>query len=164
MIAIISDIHDNLANLGKFLKYAEENGISEIFCLGDLTSNSTMESLACGFEGKIYLVSGNADFFNEDYIKNFPQIKYYGKAGDAKAGNKRIAFTHFPHIAEELSESKKYDYIFYGHTHKPWQEKVGEAVLLNPGTISGMLSKASFAVWNEKKDKFYLILLDEIYG
>lgn len=163
MIAIISDIHDNLANLAKFLKYAKDNNISEIFCLGDLTGDDTVKELVYGFGGKIYLVLGNADFFDEDYVKIFSQIKYFGKVGEMEVNGKKIAFTHLPHVARKLSESKKYDYVFYGHTHKPWQEKVGETVLLNPGTVSGMLSRASFAVWDEEKDKFFLILLDEIF-
>lgn len=162
MLAIISDIHDNLANLEKFLKYAKENNISEIFCLGDLTSDTTVKELTDGFDGKIYLVSGNADFFDEDYIKIFSKIEYYGKVGDVEAYGKKIAFTHLPYVAKKLSESKKYDYVFYGHTHKPWEEKIGETVLLNPGTIAGTSSKATFAVWDEEKDQFYLILADEI--
>lgn len=162
MLAIISDIHDNLANLAKFLKYSKENKISEIFCLGDLTSDTAIKELADGFSGKIYLVSGNADFFDEDYIKTFSHIKYFRKIGNAVIGEKKIAFTHFPHEGKDLAKSKKYDYVFYGHAHKPWQEKIGETVLLNPGTVSGMLSKASFAVWDEEKDIFSLILLDEL--
>ncbi|MFH1187513.1 MAG: YfcE family phosphodiesterase [bacterium] len=162
MISIISDIHDNLANLAKFLKYAKENKISEIFCLGDLTSDTSVKELADGFDGNIYLVSGNADFFDEDYVKTFSHIKYFGRVGNVEAGGKKIAFTHFPREGKELAESKKYDYVFYGHTHKPWQEKIGGTVLLNPGTVSGMLSKASFAVWDEEKDVFQLILLDEL--
>lgn len=161
MLAIISDIHDNLANLETFLKYAGKNKISEIFCLGDLTNNLTIKNLADGFEGKIYLVSGNADFFNEEYIKYFPKIKYYNKTGDVEIDNKKIAFTHCPYNAKEIAKSKKYDYIFYGHTHKPWQEKISETILLNPGTIAGTFGKATFAIWDEKKNKFYLILLDE---
>ncbi|MFH1565037.1 MAG: YfcE family phosphodiesterase [bacterium] len=160
MLAIISDIHDNLANLEKFLKYAKENKISEIFCLGDLTGDTAVKELADGFDGKIYLVCGNADFFDEDYVKNFPKIKYFGRVGNAEAGGKKIAFTHLPGDGKKLSESKKYDYVFYGHTHKPWQEEFNGIILLNPGTIAGTFSKPSFAVWDEKEDKFSLILLD----
>jgi putative phosphoesterase len=161
MIAIISDIHDNLANLDKFLKYAKDNKISEIICLGDLTSDSTLERLAKGFNGNIHLVLGNADFFDVGRI-NFGQVKYYGKKGSCKIGDKMVAFTHFLYEAKNLADSEKYDYVFYGHTHKPWEEKRGNTVLINPGTVSGMLSKASFAVWNLKENKFALILLDEL--
>ncbi|MFH0856920.1 MAG: metallophosphoesterase family protein, partial [bacterium] len=73
---------------------------------------------------------------------------------------KKIAFCHFPREAKDLAESGKYDFVFYGHTHKPWEEMVGKCKMLNPGTLAGMFYKATFAVWNVENDRFELKLLE----
>jgi predicted phosphodiesterase len=45
-IGIISDIHDNLANLEKCLKWCAENKIEKIICCGDITNSETLSVLA----------------------------------------------------------------------------------------------------------------------
>jgi hypothetical protein len=162
MIAIISDIHDNLTNLDKFLKYAKENKISEVICLGDVANDDTIKKLADNFKGSIHLVRGNMDSFDEDYATTFSQIKYYGEVGELELNGKKIVFTHKLETIQTLTEQQKHDYFFYGHTHKPWQKKKGKTILLNPGTVAGTFSKATFAIWDSKADEFQLILLDEL--
>ncbi|OGF20453.1 hypothetical protein A2Y83_04865, partial [Candidatus Falkowbacteria bacterium RBG_13_39_14] len=91
-------------------------------------------------------------------------------AGHSRCGGKpkkkkdkiKIAFTHFPWTAKELAETGKYKYVFYGHTHKPWEEHIGDCKLINPGTLAGMFYKASFAVWDVNTDNIELILLERI--
>ncbi|MFH1192432.1 MAG: metallophosphoesterase family protein [bacterium] len=61
-----------------------------------------------------------------------------------------------------MAESGKYDYVFYGHTHKPWEEMVGECKLLNPGTLAGMFYRATFAVWDTVNNKFSLKILEKL--
>jgi predicted phosphodiesterase len=49
-LAIISDTHDNLANLEKFLtSWAKENRIETIIHCGDIASGDTVEFLAKQF-------------------------------------------------------------------------------------------------------------------
>jgi len=162
MIAIISDIHDNLVNLAKLLQFIKTNKINEVICLGDITNEETFNKLATGYNGKIHIVRGNADFFDEDLIKNFPNIKNYGEWGELAMNDKNIAFVHKPVIIKKLLDKQKYDYIFYGHTHKPWQEKKDNTIILNPGTLGGMFSRSTFAVWDVILGKFKLILVDEL--
>ena len=69
MIVIISDLHDNLVNLEKCLKWCSDNEISKIICCGDVTNDETLELLAGGFAGEIFLVRGNADIYDEEKIK-----------------------------------------------------------------------------------------------
>jgi hypothetical protein len=83
----------------------------------------------------------------------FPQLKVYSDYGSIK----KIAFTHFPEIARKLSETKKYDIVFYGHTHKPWEENIGKTRMVNPGNLAGIFYKATFAIYNDGKLKLIII-------
>ena len=56
-------------------------------------------------------------------------------------------------------ETKKLNYIFYGHNHKPWIENKTDAQIINPGTLGGVFQKSTFAVL-EKDIK--LIILENI--
>lgn len=179
-IAIISDIHDNLTNLEKFLDWAKDNKIEEIFVCGDLCAPATLvKVLAPGFAGKIRIVFGNVcdrDLEKEKAgeLKNIihygdlaefgisqkdaefnPPIRRAGAEGRGKDDIK-IAITHFPDVAKKLAESQKYDMVFYGHSHKPWIEQVGKTILANPGTLAGMFYEATFAVWETESGKLEL--------
>ena len=56
--------------------------------------------------------------------------------------------------------SGRYDYVFYGHNHTPWEEKIGNTVVANPGTLAGMFQKATFAVLDTKNKKLELKILE----
>lgn len=163
-IAIISDVHDNIPNLEKVLDYCAINGIEKIICCGDLASVETLEYLNDNFEGNIYFTFGNMD---NDYLQNyffknseFRKTKIFKKEGEIENDKKKTAFVHFPRIAKGLCRSGRYDFVFYGHTHKPWEETINECKMLNPGTVAGQFYPATFAVWNTENDKFELIRID----
>ena len=58
-LAIISDLHDNLANTAKCLFCCAANEVTELICCGDVTNSDTIEFLAANFPSAIYLVRGN---------------------------------------------------------------------------------------------------------
>jgi hypothetical protein len=158
-IAIISDIHDNLTNLEKFLDWAKENEIEELFICGDLCAPATLvRVLAPGFTGKIRLVFGNVcdRDLEQEKAGELKNVIHYGDLAEFEIDGKMVAMVHFPNKAKELAESEKFDFVFYGHSHKPWIEQVGKTILANPGTLSGMFYEATFAVWNTEDGKLEL--------
>ncbi|NMC51927.1 metallophosphoesterase family protein [Candidatus Kuenenbacteria bacterium] len=163
-IAIISDLHDNLTNLKKFLAFAKENHIKQLIICGDTCAPSTLREIAKKFNSQIHVVFGNVcDRENEPkVVKEFTHITHYGDLAELKIDNKKIALTHYPDIAKELAATQKYDFVFYGHNHKPWIEQVGRTTLANPGTLAGMFSKATFAIWNTETNKLELKILELI--
>jgi len=165
-IAIISDVHDNIPNLKKVLGYCTENKIEKIICCGDLASIETLEYLNDNFSGEVYFTFGNMD---NDYLQNyffknnkFKKTKIFKEEGEAEIDGKKIAFVHFPRIAKGLCRSGRYNFVFYGHTHKPWEENINGCKMLNPGTVAGQFFPATFAVWNTENDKFELIKIDSL--
>jgi hypothetical protein len=160
-IAIISDSHDNLANLEKALSFIKKEKIEAVIHCGDICSLSTLEEILNNFSGKFYLSLGNAD---GDYLKNlnaqkFSNAKIWQNIGKLAVENKKIAFSHLPEIAKELAQSQEYDFVFCGHTHKPWEEKIGQTKMINPGNIAGLYYRPTFAVLEPKTQKLDLQIL-----
>ena len=92
-------------------------------------------------------------------IKN---VTLCGQLGELEIDAKKFAFTHRPEFARGLASTGKYDFVFYGHTHKPWEEKIGFCRLINPGNLAGMFFKSTFAVYDTKQDKLELKILEKI--
>lgn len=164
-IAIISDVHNNEVNLKKVLDFCAKEKIKTIICCGDLASQEALHFVTKNFSGDFYYTFGNMD---DDYLREFEHIKEYKNVkifhnfGEAKIDGKKIAFVHYPNVAGKLAESERYDFVFHGHTHKPWEESIGQCKILNPGNVAGELYLPTFAVWDTNNDKFELIHVHDL--
>ena len=164
-IAIVSDSHDNLPNIYKALGYIKKQGIDTIVHCGDVCAPKVLEEFAKNFSGKIYLVYGNVDGDHEGFkrvARENPRLTLFEDSGEINFGNLVFALTHYPEQAEDLARSGSYDVVFYGHTHIPWEKKVGKATLLNPGTLAGLFQKATFAIFDADTKTAQLVLLEKI--
>lgn len=165
-IAIISDTHDNLPNFKKALEWIKKNRIKVLIHCGDISTTETLKEALRDFSGKTYFVFGNMDFdrlqIRNDISKNLPQVQCFNDIGELEIDKKKIAFSHFTELAKKLAKSKKYDIVFYGHSHKPWQEKIGKTRLVNPGNLAGLFYKPTFAIYDTKSDKLELKILEKL--
>lgn len=164
-IAILSDSHDNIPNIENFLSWARDNDIDTIIHCGDLASPDMIKQvLIPKFKGEIHLVHGNVS--DRDYLEEvcdeLDNVTLHGDIGYLEIEGIKIAFCHFPEQAQELAKSGKYSLVFYGHTHKPWIEKVGNTSVSNPGTLGGLFQRASFASYDTSTKNLELIILDDI--
>jgi len=177
-IAIISDIHNNEVNLKKVLDFCARKKIKTIICCGDLASQETLYFVTKNFAGTFYYTFGNMD---DDYLREFEHVREYENVqmfpkfgeleievspqkniGRGETSTRKIAFVHYPNVAKKLAESERYDFVFHGHTHKPWEEMVGKCKILNPGNVAGELYLPTFAVWNTENDNFDLIRVHDL--
>lgn len=159
-IAIISDTHGNLANIKKILDWLKKEKIDFIIHCGDINGPAALKEGFSKFEGEIKVVLGNADFGQKEDYEILPNAQIFEKFGEINLDEKRIAFTHYPKPAKELAKSGKYDLVFYGHTHKPWEEKISECRLVNPGETAGQYLKSTFAVYDTETGKLELKILE----
>ncbi len=150
--AIISDTHDNLANVKNVINWLNKEEITLLLHCGDINSKETIKMIGDTFKGEAKFARGNADVSIEG-LNEFEEVEIDGK---------RIAFTHFPTEANELCNTKKYDLVFHGHTHKPWESMVGECKLVNPGEAAGIYNKATFATYDTKTDKLELKIIERL--
>ncbi len=160
-IAIISDIHDNLVNLEKTLDWCRDN-TDALICCGDVTNGETVTYLAENYERAIHLVRGNADSYGEIVLRRFAHLSYHARAGRIEVLGKHVGLCHEPFLLDKVIEKGACDIVFYGHTHKPWEEEKKGARFVNPGTLGGMFQMATFAVYDVGEDDLVLQIVDRI--
>lgn len=156
---VISDIHDNLVNLEKCVNWGRGKEITNAICCGDVVNAETLEYLAEKFK-TIYLVRGNLEIYDELEIKKYKNINYLGRFGVFELDNRVIGLCHEPWFIKKVLELKKCAVIFYGHTHQPWLEEKDGRLTANPGTLGGVFSKASFAVYDSLSGRLELKILE----
>jgi len=162
-VAVLSDIHDHIWNLEKVLKQIKDKVKVVIFC-GDLCAPFTAPLLSKA-NVPVYACLGNVD---EDHLwmkekggKNIHWTALAPEFGQVKLGGRKIAFCHYPRLAELLAKSGKYDAVFHGHTHFSRNEKHGKAILVNPGAVCGIQKGlpgiASYAIYDTKTNSAEII-------
>ncbi|MFW0862676.1 MAG: metallophosphoesterase family protein [Candidatus Komeilibacteria bacterium] len=163
-VIIVADIHDNIPNLDKVLNYAKENKIDKMICCGDFGSKETIDYLSKNFKGTIRAVLGNTDRDHMNILEadTYKNIKIDNNVSSFIIDNKQVLVVHEPKYYEKYLDNDDLQYIFYGHTHKPWQEYKNNKLVLNPGNVSNYGYPPTFAVWDTLTDKFILIQLNTI--
>lgn len=164
-IAIISDSHGNAANLKKVAAWLKIEKIKIILHCGDIGSPESLEESLENFNGKLLGVIGNVDKNYRIPTADYNKIKNAEISEDVletKIADKKIAVVHFPDKAMELAESGDFDLVFYGHTHRPWEDKIRNCRVINPGELAGQIFKPTFAVYDTQVDLLELKILEKI--
>ncbi len=155
-IAIISDTHDNLANLENFLLIAKREKIEGIIHCGDVTTPETLDWLVGKFKGEIKVVCGNADIRREEFFalaENYKNLEVFPEIGRWEVGGLKLAFVH--QTKPEL-DCGHYNFVFHGHTHKPWIGQIEETLVANPGTLGGVFTPPTFTILDTETGKLEL--------
>jgi putative phosphoesterase len=164
-VAVLSDIHDNIWNLEKVLGQLKKSRTeTAIFC-GDYCAPTTFKKATENFKDA-YCVWGNVDgekarITMEIYKNKIERVKLLGEFGKIILDEKKIAVNHYPDIAESVAHSNLYDVVFHGHTHIARNEMVGKTLLVNPGSVCGIVngepSKASYAIYDTKTNSAEIV-------
>jgi putative phosphoesterase len=140
-ILVLSDTHDHIENLRRLVLEVQGEIEAAIFC-GDLCAPFMAAELA-RLNVPIYACLGNVD---EDHIamqqKGGESIHWTSLAeeyGEITLDERKIAFCHYPKLAELLAHEGIFDAVFHGHTHMAQDKKIGETVLVNPGALCGIV-------------------------
>ena len=149
-IAVVSDTHDNMATFNKAISFLNAQKITTMLHCGDICNQDTIDEAVKNFKGKIYFVRGNGDFSLDEVPETM----------EIELGGKRIFINHYPEISKAAAETGKYDLAFYGHTHRPWEEQIGNCRLVNPGELAGQRYKPCFAIYDTETDKLELKILE----
>ena len=185
-IVIISDIHDNLVNLEKCLSWCKKEEVEKIICCGDVTNSDILKFLSENFSGEIFLVKGNAELYDEAELEIYKNINYGGRLAGHSLGDGRTAVfeiagfkvgvCHEPFLIKEVlakmenpprpsstpPKEGNLKIVFFGHTHKPWIEEKEGIKTVNPGTLGGVFTPATFAYWETENGALELKLLQNI--
>ncbi|MFA6552912.1 MAG: metallophosphoesterase [Patescibacteria group bacterium] len=165
-IGIMSDSHDNQPNIEKALAYLTEQKIATIIHCGDVCAPATLAFMAEHYHGQIHMCFGNVDGDRYNMTRmsfeDFKNVKIHGEIGELVVGGKKIAFVHYPYMAKGLAAEGKYDMVFYGHDHKPWEEMIGETRIVNPGNLANIFYAPTFAIFDTETGKLELKILSKI--
>jgi len=158
-IAVISDIHDNIWKLKIVLERINETGTEALVFCGDFCAPFTLKQIADSFPGPVHCVFGNNDgdkWFLCRIAANAANVTLHGELAEVRLGGRHIAANHYPHIAQGLAASRRYDAVFFGHSHERHLAQIGNTLLLNPGEVMGRFGSSSYALYNTENNQAIL--------
>ncbi|HVM45121.1 MAG TPA: YfcE family phosphodiesterase [Candidatus Thermoplasmatota archaeon] len=120
LLGLVSDTHDNTLLAAQAASFFRERRVDGVFHMGDVTSPDSLDP----FEGlPLVVVRGNND--EEPWPETWRQ-SFDGLALGATHGHQRA------HLATLMDEC---DVVLHGHTHRRRAERVGRALIVNPGAL-----------------------------
>jgi uncharacterized protein len=137
LIGIISDTHDNAANLLKAIRVFNMRKVDLVVHCGDWVS-PFMPDFCNGLDARMVSIFGNNET-DKGRFKN-PKIAFHPRTAELDLHGTRVFVCH-GHIKRELDmaiESQRYDLVCSGHTHSPLIRKHGKTLHVNPGSTSGV--------------------------
>jgi len=153
---IISDSHDNIPNVVKFIEIAKERGVTHLFHLGDIVSPFLARYFL--IDGiKFFGIFGNNDGEKLFLMEKF-QKKLHNQPYEKEESGYRIFLMHEPYALTPAIKSQLYDFVFYGHTHKIDIRTEGRTLVINPGESCGYLTGKATAVILNPDDKMYEVI------
>ncbi|MEQ8524129.1 metallophosphoesterase [Gracilimonas sp.] len=161
LIGIISDSHDHIPNLKKAVKIFKDRNVELVLHAGDYCSPFMIHH----FEGlNLKGIFGNNDGDKYLLISKFRDIgaELAGDFLKVEEDGLTIAVYHgtYAEITSSLIESGRYDVVITGHTHEMVYEKVGETIVINPGTANGFDGKDSIAFLDTETREVEFVELD----
>ena len=137
-IGIVSDSHDRVEVLRSAVDFLA-NRCDVLLHAGDLSAPFIVPMLAA-FPGPVHVVFGNNDadrFRMQMQAARFGNLTLHGETFLGDVGGVRTAMQHFPELAGPLAESGRFDLVVFGHDHVPACDRLGEADVVNPGSLLG---------------------------
>lgn len=139
-LGVLSDTHNNIGNLLKALKLFDEEEVKKLLHCGDMADMLTARQMS---KFDLIYVNGNSDNSAEAVNHTLwtlnPHNKTPGDTYEGKLGGVRIAATH-GHLSGKLNgliRSRRYKYVFHGHTHRRRDEMIARTRVINPGALGG---------------------------
>jgi putative phosphoesterase len=157
LIAIASDIHDNIWNLDRVLADIRTRKAEALLFLGDFCAPFTLAQIAEGFGGPVHAVFGNNDgdpFLLSTVARKYAHVTLHGQLAELELDGKRVAINHYPKIAIRLAESGAYAAVFSGHDHQAMVQRVGTTLWANPGEVMGRFGAPSYGIYDTGADRF----------
>jgi putative phosphoesterase len=134
-IGILSDTHDQVARTATAVAMLIAEGVEVLIHCGDLTGPEVVTE--CG-RLPSYYVFGNNDF-EEDCLRH-AMARVGGicldRGGELVLNKWRVAVTHGDSLAEmRRLRTLEPDYLLFGHSHRPTDERDGPTRWINPGAL-----------------------------
>ncbi len=150
-IALLSDTHDNIANLERALAAIKASGADHLLHAGDLCAPFMVSRLAQNFAGPIHIVFGNNDGDGrllQTIASKHPHVTLHGPYAELAIGGRQIGLIHYPEPALRIAQSGQLDLVCYGHNHQRHHERIGRSWLVNPGELLGLYGVLTWGLYD----------------
>jgi len=158
-LAILSDSHDRMDKIFKFIEIVKKENINLVIHLGDFVAPFTFK---LGFN---LLKDENISFVgvfgnNDGEIIGLLNASYgeiYKPPHFLEIKNKKFLIMHEPYFIDDIMTNKA-DFILYGHTHQIDIRKKDNLMIINPGELCGYITqKSTFVILDLEKEKVQVI-------
>lgn len=129
-LAIVSDSHQGMVHLKRFIEYCQKEKIDQVFHLGDVLDD--VRFLQDNMDIPVASVAGNCDFFSHHHreimltLEGRRFLLVHGDKFGVKMGYERLSY---------YAEEKMADVAVFGHTHSPFIGMMGNVLMINPGAL-----------------------------
>ena len=155
-ISIMSDSHENWANLQKAIDISNSHECKYLLFAGDMISPQGIDIFST-FNGDVKIVWGNNENEKVQIVKKcekYPNVGIFNEFYEEILNSTRVFMIHYPKFSELASKSCEYDLVVHGHTHKIRNEIINNCLLVNPGEIQGYLTGVSTFMIYDTESKF----------
>lgn len=191
-LGIVSDIHCNIESLDRALAQMEAmGGVDEVLCAGDMIfsfrfSNEVVSRIR-EIGARVVLGNHEADLLGplgeraKNAAKNDPElVRWLGRQPfriDTEIGGKKITMFHatpagpFEYVYPENARMQEFgdlgaDVVIYGHTHMAVEHRVGDTLVINPGSAGQPRDPAngfrsSFGIFDTQSEELLLPVYDD---
>jgi uncharacterized protein len=149
LIGVTSDTHDNGRPMLRSVEVFNEKKVDLVIHCGDWDMPFTLrfyKELCCPMKG----VLGNGDpditkfWWKNEKADIGLDLELDARFLDLKLDGRRVAVFHGDSqpLLDLLIETQIFDAIFFGHDHTPCIKQKGRTLLVNPGSLVGVLLPA----------------------
>lgn len=170
-IGVISDTHDDMENVQEAIQIFNKMKVEYVIHAGDYIFPGVIKEFK-KLNAKLIGVLGNNDGEKNGILKSFIGIsgELKGELGEAEFDGLKFGIYHGTdrEIKENIKQSKKYDILICGHTHKRDPQSSGtikdvkDTFDLNPGSahrksvsISGLFDEVGRIILFDTQTKIY---------
>lgn len=144
LIGLIADTHDNLPLVDRALGKLNQKNVELVLHAGDYIAPFVIPKFK-KLRAKLIGVLGNNDGDRELLKKKFNEnerLEMHSSFAEISVEDLKIALLHGDEeeLLNALINSKSFDVVVHGHTHKAKVYNNGETLVVNPGEACGYLS------------------------
>ena len=136
-IGVVSDTHNNLANVYDIVALFNGAGVDRVIHTGDITQAKTLDALA-GLDAPLHGVYGNNDVEREalQASASMHGFAFQDPPLELVWAGRRIVVVHDPRDLREVPQAGL-ALALHGHTHMRRCERFGDGLVFNPGECAG---------------------------
>lgn len=160
-IGVMSDSHGRLQLIRDALKALDAAGVDVIVHCGDVGGVDALGELA---GRRAWFVWGNTDFPEPSWRAEVEALGLPwpdGKTEFQVDGCKLAVFHGHERAFRDAVKSGRYNYIFYGHSHRTDDQRVGTTRVINPGALH-RTSQPTVAVLDLSGDQLEFLPVERI--